>query len=249
MFFKKPITLHCYTADKSVYNYSPPQKGVKFIPNWWKSLPPSGKNWKEDHRKGLGLNGSATMRNCEGFKDLYKKSIVLPLWSDLRLYFQESPQTGFEYSFADKQSEVSWHDPKQYNNHYKYKDYQHLKIISPWHIHCDADIDFVMMPPVWESMNEFEPLTFLSGVVNFHHHTSTNIPLFVKRSDKETYIDLPFNFPLAFMIPMTERKVVVKTHFVTVEDLRELWADKGVEYNRFFGSNYSKYKKLRGKHV
>lgn len=246
MFFrKKEVVLDCYTTDPAIYKHAKITSGIKHFPEWWKELVPSGSNWQKVHKERSDFFGQKTMKNCPGFVNLYKKSFVLPLWSDLRFYIPSKPiKNYFEYSFADEYSKADYHSHEQHNNHYSDDDYQHVKIISPWFLKCDSDIEWVSMPPVWETINNLESLKFLSGTLNFRHQNGTHVSLFIKKEEEDLYIDIPCNFPLAFYLPLTERKIKVKHHLVSESELKKVLAE-GVGTKKFFNRNYDNYRKLR----
>jgi hypothetical protein len=95
--FQKPVVIDCYTDNPHAFEYAKPSKATEFLPKWWKSLP---------------KDGHANMSRCAGFIDLYRKSYVLPMWSDFDVWF--NPDGSYNWQYADLRSEAQVHDQAQY---------------------------------------------------------------------------------------------------------------------------------------
>lgn len=256
LWFKKPLIVDCYTTDPFVYENSKIRSGVHFFPDWWKKLRSSGKDgWKGSFQIDSDyqlLAGTNTMKSCPGFINIYKKSFVLPLWSDLRVRVNSLQKikegfASYSYQFADRNSDIDDHPSLEHNNHFSDEEYQHLKIISPWSIICNKPISWAWVPPVWHLTNDLEPVTVLSGVVDYCYQAATNINLFIKRpKEGDLFLEFPFNLPLVHIIPLTESKIKLNYHLVTHDELTRIKAKRGVRGNTFFNSAYFKHKNYRG---
>ena len=196
----KPVVLDCYTADPSVFEYAKIDKATKFFPDWWRNIPKD--------------SPTPTMKMCSGFLDLYKKSFVLPLWSDFFVTFKDDGSFTWNYPL-DTESSADWHGPHQYPN-WVDKSTQHLKLISPWVIHCDEEIYFQMSPVIYSRNNLFDWVG-LSGVVEYKYQHTTHVNIFFNLKEKKEF-SIEFGEPLLFILPITERKVIIKTHLVSKEE-------------------------------
>lgn len=246
MFFKnKAVTLDCYTSNVDVFHSAPIKSGIHFYPEWWKTLPVSGSDWKNTSIENGNLTGTNNMKGCVGFTNLHKKSFVIPMWCEWRIVIDKIGNEGCMYQFADLVSEAHAHPHVEHNNHYSAAEYQHLKIHSPWVFICNEPITWSFLPPVWHTLGEFDQVNMMMGVVDFYNQGSTNINMFLKRKEDVSHIEFPFNFPLAYIIPHTEKKVVVKNHLVSSEELSKISAQRGLKRNLFFSNAYHKYMKYK----
>jgi hypothetical protein len=134
LFPKKKIVLDCFTSHAYVIEYSPINFAIKHIPDWWKNLPKSYEN-------GLSKN----MRHCVGMVDYYKKSIAIPMWSDLQIKTHGDKK--YEWQFSDLQSEAAIHSRTQMG---EFLDgYGHLKLATPWNFVSEKDINWVWSHPTY----------------------------------------------------------------------------------------------------
>jgi hypothetical protein len=101
--------------------------------------------------------------------------------------------------------------------------YQHVKIGSPWYLKCAEDVNFLMMDPFW-SDEAYDTRFFVPpGVVNYKYQHGTHVNAFMRRpsvGDKKVVIK--YNDPLALIIPLTEREVIVRHHLVPETERRNL---------------------------
>ena len=208
---KKEIVLHCYTDRAEVYNYSPVVEAKKKIPEWFKKIPgPGSKKIEDDNYKTLNL------KQCTGFIEYYKKGFMLPLWSDLALNIGARNSSDYSWQYSDKRSDITYHEPVQSNNNFDPLLYQHLKLVSPWQFHCDEDISFLAIEPGWQ-FNDLGTARILSGVIDFKYQSATHVNVFFTREEKESRLIWKAGMPLYHFIPLTDRKITLKTHLVSHE--------------------------------
>jgi hypothetical protein len=243
-FFKKDLVLHCYTADASVYNYAPIQKAANFLPEWWRKLP---KLVPDTGKKRVVP--ISTMKHCAGFTGIYSKGFILPLWCDLNLIIGglQDPdipgQDEYYYQFSDLRSEIMTHLEEQHVGVYPTNAYQHLKIMSPWVIRCEEDIDFAVIQPTW-NFNTPEYMFIPPGTLNFKHQTNTHINFFWKRDKEQKLHNLTFGQPLMHFIPLTERKIQLQHHLVSVEELnRVISINTATSFTNKYKRNINRLKK------
>jgi hypothetical protein len=99
------------------------------------------------------------------------------------------------------------------------KEYQHFKVDSPWVFSCSEDVKFLFSRPSWRFGDIPNTVEILNGVVEYRTNAATNINMLVKRMEKHQEFVIKANTPLVHIIPLTERKIIVKTHLIT----REVW--------------------------
>jgi hypothetical protein len=205
-FLKRPVVLHCYTNRADVFNFTPIKKSNEFIPNWWKAVPKTKNNPNS-------LLPGTTIKTCAGFIDLYNAGFMVPMWSDFAMKVGPIDDPFYLWQYSDGRSHAEEHPQIQRGDAYPTTHYQHLKLITPWLFRCDEDIKFLLTGPTWNIAHP-EKMHVLTGVVNYKYVAQVNInTLFIKHEVPSQY-DIAVGDPVLHIIPLTERKVVIKTHLV-----------------------------------
>ena len=204
-FFKhlKPVVVNCYTSDPSVFEYSKIDKATKFIPTWWKEIPND--------------TDFPTMKGCAGFLDQYKKSFIMPMWADFYVTLNEDGT--FTWRFPnDETAHASCHPKFEYPNWIQDKS-QHIKLKSPWFFHCDEDIYFQILPVQFSKSRLFD-WQAVTGVNEYKYQHSSHINMFLNGNQGSEFV-IEFGEPLAFFVPLTEKKVVFKCHLVSNDEMEK----------------------------
>ena len=205
-FLKRPVVLHCYTNRAEVFNYASVKKSSEFIPSWWKVVPKTVPDPKS-------LFPGGTIKTCVGFTDLYSAGFMVPMWSDFAIKVGPIGDPFYFWQYVDGCSEAEEHNQTQRGGAYPTTHYQHLKLITPWLLRCDEDIKFLLTGPTWNITNP-EKMHVLTGIVNFKYVAQANVnTLFIKQEAPFQY-NLNVGDPLLHIIPLTERKVIIKNHLV-----------------------------------
>jgi len=224
----KPITVNCYTWDKHVYKYASIQTSKNFYPIWYKKL------IKEKNKEDIF---STDISQCVGFKKLYQNGFVIPLWSELFLSIGEINNPSIDWQFADKKSNIEFHPLSQMGDWLNENDIQHCKLQSPWKIECNEDIDFFWSEMSWNT--SINTMKVLPAIVDYKHQNASEINLLIQRTKERQNIKLDFNTPMAHIVPLSERKLIIKNHLINLDE----WKEK--DFPRFFFTErYLKSKKL-----
>jgi hypothetical protein len=219
---EKPIYLDCYTTNADVYNTARLKAATYYYPQWWKRLLPTVDRTLFDSIPGL-KHPASTMRHCVGFTDLFKKSFCLPLWSDLVIHVEPAMREGYAWKFADGRSNLTDHPAFQRGDFMPPEHFQHVKINSPWQLRCSEEINFLFFDPFWPSYEGEETVIIPPGILNFQHQSATNINLFVRKMpDEPRKVELKFNTPIVFITPLTERRVILRHHLATPQEMVDI---------------------------
>lgn len=246
--FKKNLVLDCFTVLPYVYKHAKIQSAVKFYPEWWKELAKKPYDWIEHYHNSGNLSGLNTMKHCIGLTDYFKNSIVLPNWSELRLVIGEEGTDYYQWQFSDGMSNIENHSIWQHGNAFPNEQYQHFKILSPWIFRANLDIKWLFTDPTWHNLKYFPDIRVLPGMMEFHNSSHANVNCFVKRKPEKVFLELPLNTPLWMATPMTERKVKIKNHLVSQEEIEKIMAGTVVFPVPAFNQAYKKIKNMnRGK--
>lgn len=219
MFFFKPkkIVVDIFTALPGVYEFSKPRLASTWLPKWWKNLP------NEAPMPGLPVRQS-TMKRCIGVTELYKRGFVLPLWSDLVLEVSPIGTTDFRW-FSPNEGFIEFgHHPEiQRSGYLPDTHYQQLKINNMWAARSKEDVYFLMSQPTWNHPAP-EKMLVCPGLLNFKFTSSLNINVFIPREKDVKTLRFNAGFPLAHVIPLSERDVDLRVQLVDHQEMKRLTA-------------------------
>lgn len=208
LFRQKKVVLDCFTDNSSAFEFTPPVNAGRVMPEWWKALP-TGRNVYKFDEPYLNTN----MRGCTGMIDLYRKSVSLPLWSDLDLMIGRRGTEEYKFQFADLQSNISSHPASQYGGLMDASEVQHLKLESPWFMRTKEDLDWVVTPATYShKIGEYQ---LLPGVANFKMHHATHVQMVVPRGEQDTLLHIKYGTPLYLLTPLTSATIEIRKHIVT----------------------------------
>lgn len=226
-FFKKSeIILDAFTSHAGVYEHFPVQQSTNLLPNWWRSLPKT----LETVKYGIFHNQS-TMKKCDGFLDLYKNSFMIPNFSDVIIQTYDDGRWDAIYS-ADNMPQMISHTREQYGP--EFDNHIHIKVDTPWVFKESTGINFYFGDPFWNRIKTLNKYSVCSGVVNYKYQCNTSVNMLLPK--QENRIEIAAGEPMAVIIPLTEKKVVVKTHLVDISEIEKM-------YQRHYVSSFmGKYK-------
>lgn len=234
----KKIILDCFCVIDYVYDYAPIDYGSKFYPTWWKETP----SIKDDD--------TLTIKNCTGFIDFYKKSVVIPSWFDMELeiFSDDDPQKRY-YSYESSNRDTldtDSHHQMQFEK-FALKNGHNMKLTSPWAFKTKENICWTWTQPTWNLRNNLRNFTVLPAVVNYKYQHSTNINFFMITDEKSKKTRIEPRTPLVILHPMTEREIEIKNHLVEEKEFKRLMNVDNLFFKRTAKENsklYSSKKKL-----
>jgi hypothetical protein len=209
MFFKKEkeIIVNCYTYRSDVYNYFPIVETKKTFPSWLQKVKNSYFNSDKDCFDSV--------KSCPAFVDYFRTGFVIPLWSDLFLEVGPKGSDRYRWQYADLKSKIGIHPHQQFG--LCETEYQPFKLCSPWAFSCSEDVQFLFSAPSWRFGDLPITVEVLNGVVSYRTNAGTNINMLVKRTEAQQEFTIKTGTPLVHVLPLTEKKVRIKTHLVSVE--------------------------------
>jgi hypothetical protein len=92
-----------------------------------------------------------------------------------------------------------------------YDGYSHIKLGSPWLFKEKTGVKFSWHQSDWHRTDIIDRCRIVSGVVDYKYQNQTNVNLFVKKS---TNVEFKAGEPLVHIIPISDKRVVLKTHLV-----------------------------------
>lgn len=201
--FRKPeIVVNCYTHDYHAFTNAKVDYAVKYMPEWWRVTPKI-------------VEGLPTIKNCPGFVEYYKKGIAIPSWSEIKMTINK----------RGSEQVVEWRSGspniKTHGSHMQCQfggfagiDGYNVKFESVWIMQCDEDVEFLTSQAVWSNREWVQHLTMLPGALNFKYQHNTNMNYLVVAGDETKSFTIPPLTPLMLLHPMTDKKVVLKHHFI-----------------------------------
>ena len=213
-FFKKSkLYVDAFISEdySGVYDSIPIDYSVKYFPDWWKSL--KAKEFDYDI-----MNTLKNMKSCIGLIEFYKKGITIPMWSDFALRLN-SDKTKWDWKYSDGISKMAYHATEQRLGFKEY--YHHFKLESPWLIKSEKNISFMFTPHYYNLQNlnmEFPP-----GITDFYYQHATNINFLLPLAEDKAFI--PVGQPLINIVPLSEKKLVLKKHLVTKTEHDKLYQE------------------------
>jgi hypothetical protein len=217
-FFCKPktVTLDAFTTRPQLVELLAPDYANKFKPKWWYDIPT-----KEKITLPSGISAeSNTMKRCRGFKDYYSNAaIVIPLWDSFVLEFTNN---GHRHSFASNESILEYQIDLQRGPEYL-KEFHQLKLGSPWRFKEKSGINFLFTQAFY---NFKDPTSFVMppAIVNYRYQTATEVNFFVRKPTDDSIgrIEFEAGHPLVHLTPLTEKRLVIKTHVVSEVELKKI---------------------------
>jgi len=229
MFFfikKSSLVIDCFTDSRTAFEYSKIDFANKFLPDWWKKLP---------KQIDATFYPIPTMKTCAGVINLYRTGLVLPMWSELAVKVGRVGSRDIAWQYADLASNAEVHTPDQYGDYYPTEKYAHLKLTSPWFINYNKSVKTLWSQPTF-SMESLGDYVMLPGVVDLQASPTVNVNFFFIRDRYEDkVVNINFNQPVAQIIPLTDKKIELKHHLISNQEMRQ----KNFQRTHFLNS-YSK---------
>ena len=164
----KTIELECYTSNAGIYELFPISPARKYIPEWFKNIPPTLKKIND-----FGVEQDiSTLKRCDGFTKLYNTGWILPLWCDIII--ETNADGEFRYINAHDGvdvldnfggSTIESHFGEQMGN--MFSDYVHIKLLVPWYLREKTGVNFHYSGNTWGIKQHWDNLIIMPGILNF----------------------------------------------------------------------------------
>jgi hypothetical protein len=224
LFKHKKVVVDCFINDPSIAKLYPIKKSIHHVPKWWNDL---------EHNVAVptefGVDRpSPTMKTCTGFVYFFRDSWTLPLWTDIIVVTDK--EGTYRYLCPRSMGNVVAQHPRyQYMN--GFNDRIHIKFNSPWRLCEKTGIRFVMMAADWTLIDKLPDIRVLPGFLNFKYLSATNINCFFPLKDAEYKFEA--GTPMTYLIPLTDKKVELKTQVVTEVEYEKVTRQSSFYMNTF----------------
>lgn len=212
---KSEVIVDCFTHYQSALEYTPVDYGIMFYPEWWKKTENSYLNERGNIR--------STIKNCIGFIDYYKNSLVIPSWFEMELsVYEQGNEKWWTYEGSNQFVNTDdTHNRKSFEG-FALENGNNIKFTSPWGLKTKENIQWVWSQPTWSLRAHLSSFTILPAVVDFKYQHSTNVNLFVINEDKFKKTTIAPNTPLVSLHPLTEKKIILKRHLVSYQEFLQI---------------------------
>ena len=235
-FKQTEIVVDCFINDQLIYNNFKIQKAKEFIPSWWKSLPSNNQiKINTDPESKLTIK-QQNLKHCNGFRDLFAEGFIIPFWVDCQIeMLDENKYYISGHQVPAVNINVGYHGREQTGSEL-YPDCAQLKLGSPWFFHEKTGVKFSWNACMWNNTSYLNDMHLLPGVLDFKTQRTTNVNAFIK---KRSIIKLYAGDPLIHLIPLSDKKVIIKNHLLTKEEFSKKFE---VEYSAI---NYNNVKQVK----
>ena len=205
MFKKKDTATHLIfhtSGSKQKRDLFSPQEGMKLLPDWFKTI---------DRNQEY-----PTLATCPGFIELFKKSINIPLWSDIKITYKGNQLTDVQMPGIGQMSRefIQVHTPDQWGD--GFKNSLHIKLMSPWHITSNKDTPFLMHDAVWHK-EHIDGYNVLPGVMEFKYQHASHINIMLPNSSIEKTLMLKAGTIIAHLTPLSDTKLSIESKLISQE--------------------------------
>jgi hypothetical protein len=205
---RKKIVVDCFTDDIFAFEYAPIVRGSKAFPDWWTKLPisnPTDTNFSIENKN---------MRKCYGFLELFKRSIIIPAWTDLR--FKVTPNNGYTWLKSSGPEPVE-HNKSQYEG--GFSNYYHSKLTNPWYFKEKTGVHFLFTASTWNLENY--DFIIPPGILEFKYNHATNVNILIPKKKEDYSFFLSTGKPLVHLIPIENSKIDLRIHLVTPDEMKK----------------------------
>jgi len=209
IFKKKKIVVDAFTFNENIAKY-PIEKTSKYLPDWFKKLKPVHNIDEDNHHLKV-----STFKKCDGIGDLINNTFALPLWADLSIIVNDDGI--YEWKYPSPPYNYGMEQHPDYHLQGAFDPLVHAKIKSPWILKEKTGVNFCQIQGFY-SFNK-QPLQIPPGIVNYKYQHSTHINMFLERS-KNYFFEV--GTAMVYLLPMTDKKVEIKTHVVSKEEYNSL---------------------------
>jgi hypothetical protein len=233
-FKKSKIYVDTYTYNPAVYELYPIKTYNKNIPEWWRSFP-STINQTDQNKINFDI---PTIKRCDGLIEYYKYGLIVNTCVDISI----KNENGVLCYRTSDDMQISQHGSETFPSDLAVSS-THIKLEFPWLMEEKTGINFLLTKPFWNQTSFINTFDIAPGVLNFKYQNAINVNLFVRKQISQ--IDVPVGTPMAHVIPITEKEIVIKNHLIDFQEYQK--KAMRFSYNTNFVGTYKHNKKIRSK--
>jgi hypothetical protein len=205
------IVVDCFTPFKSVYDLYKIRKAISYFPEDIKSM---DRYATVTNQQTNITQKVSTIKGCNGLVDIYKMGFIIPFWTDAVFQPKSHSEGKSALGLMPRDFNFDTHPPIQYQN--LFDGWLHAKLHSPWKIKEKTGVQFSWNGALWNTHKHAKNFLVVPGGLWFDTQTTSHVNVFINR-DVERF-ELNGGTPLVHVIPLSDKEVEVKCHFVSVEE-------------------------------
>jgi hypothetical protein len=214
MFFwkkSKKVVVDAFCLYPRLAEFFPIEHARKISPYWYEKAPAYAD----------GAKTVATIKLCPGFQEISRRGLIIPLWKDHHIAWDNNGLRNVEIPGVDAREYSVVHEKEQWPG--VYPGYNHVKLVSPWMIKTERPIQWHFGQPMWHAK---DPLSILvaNGVLEFHYQHMTHLNLFLPpvHVGRVNEVTLEAGTPIIQMIPLEDIDIDLRIHEATEADYRKM---------------------------
>ena len=235
-FKKKEITVDCFTYNSTLIENFAIDQASKYYPKYFKDIPKFA-NVKAitdpNYSDSVMTVKNATIKMCTGVTELFSNGFIIPAWHEFNIEVTPSGKVVIPSQFPEMNS-YEQHPRIQYGDSI-YKDYTHIKLVSPWLVSESTGVKFSWNRCDWHRTDNAENFHALSAIIDFKYQNATHVNVFVKNGSIARF---DAGDPFVHLIPLSDQRVKIKHHLLT----HDQWHQKRINYQ--LHNSYSNHRKL-----
>ncbi len=236
-FFKKSkIVVDCFTDLRGVYELYKPSKSIDFYPEQFTKM--KSYFMAEDRELNIPVK-TGTIKRCIAIQDYYKNGFMIPMWTDIVCQPKSFNERKSAFATMAGAFKFNTHFSQQWGETGLYKEYLHLKLISPWHLREKTGVKFTWNHATWNLSDHAKHFTILPGIISFDLNTATHLNLFVDKNIER--FELLAGTPMVHLCQLSEKEIVLKHHLVSEQEIDKLGIPNDFSWS---ANRYLRYKKL-----
>jgi hypothetical protein len=211
MFFfikKSEIVIDCFTDSKIVHDAFPIDCASNFYPSWWKKIESTTQRFN-----GSKVETGSTIKSCAGLIDYYKSGLVIPMWCDFSIKIEQGKA---DWEFANNKFSAEHHNRREWESFDPDAKMSHIKFHSPWRFKTKDNVKWIYKNSYWND-HPFKWYSLPEAIVEYKYQHTTNVNLFINNQDLGHH-SIECGFPLVHLIPLTEKKLIIKNHLISKDD-------------------------------
>lgn len=230
IFKRSTVIVDMFIDDPMIAETTPALPANRFFPQWIKDMPVEKTQpvvIQSGSQQIIQPRPTLTIKGCSGVHNYFSHGIIIPLWTDLSMSVY--PDGRFSYVNPEGEFKVESHWPGQWEG---FEGYAHMKYVVPWLAKEKTGINFLVQKPVWTVNNNpiwISKMVGAGGITNLRDQHSVHLNIMHEIPAQRQDFFLKLGTPLVHLIPLTEKKVQVKTHVVSKKELTDMWNSTGVK--------------------
>lgn len=243
---EKPVVLRFITKNDGLVDLFPPKPLSQCVPTWWKNTPSYLESPSVDPRTKKPIvprpsKLQKTVKHCYSIQKTLERGIALPLWQDMYITVDHNGKA-HPVGPAQAPNTLGEQHPKAQYPGLLSDDWVNFKFKGGWLAYTEEYVPFYMTNPFYHMQDH--QWQAMPGVIEFHHQHNLNVNTILRKPEgtNEAPKAIEYEFKagdtLAYLVPMTDRKIIIKAEQVSEKEYEKLkfghkmWFSSAAEHRK-----------------